>query len=76
MPKGCGYLAIQFQKRGIIYVPPIITRHCYILNAGFSPGGFKEDDFLVIHIISLWQMMLPGCGQFRLIIAIYKIYKL
>ena len=76
MPLGCGHLASQFQRRGIIHVLPIITKHCYILNAGFTPGGFKEDNFLVIHIISLWQMMLPGCDQFRLIIAIYKIYKL
>ena len=46
MPQGCGHLASQFQRRGIIYVFPIITKHCYILNAGFTPGGFKEDDFL------------------------------
>ena len=76
MPLGCGHLASQFQRRGIIHVLPIITKHCYILNAGFRPGGFKEHNFLVIQIKSLWQMMLPGCDQFRLIIAIYKIYKL
>ena len=46
MPQGCGHLASQFQRRGIIYVLPIFTKHCYILNAGFIPGGFKEDDFL------------------------------
>ena len=72
MPLVSGHLASQFQRRGIIYVLHIITKHCYILNEGFTPGGFKEDDFLVIHIISLWQMMLPGCDQFRISIAIYK----
>ena len=46
MPQGCGHLASQFQKRGIIYVFPIITKHCYIPNAGFTSRGFKEDDFL------------------------------
>ena len=76
MPLVSGHLASQFQRRGIIYVLHIITKHCYILNAGFTPGGFKEDDFLVINIISLWQMMLPGCDQFRKSIAIYKIYTL
>ena len=45
MPQGCGHLVSQFQRRGIIYALPIITKHCYILNAGFTPGGFKEDDF-------------------------------
>ena len=25
---------------------PIITKHCYIRNAGFTSRGFKEDDFL------------------------------
>ena len=45
MPQGCGHLASQFQRRGIIYVLPIIIKHCYILNAGFTSGGFKEDDF-------------------------------
>ena len=48
MPQRCGHLAAQFRRRGIIYVFPItcITKHCYILNAGYTPGGFKEDDFL------------------------------
>ena len=46
MPQGCGHLASRFQRKGIIYVFPIITKHCYILNAGFTPGGFKENDFL------------------------------
>ena len=45
MPQGCGHLALQFQRSGIIYVFPIITKLCNILNAGFTPGGFKEDDF-------------------------------
>ena len=45
MPQGCGHLALQFQRRGIIYVLPISTKHCYILNEGFTPGGLKEDDF-------------------------------
>ena len=34
---------------------------------GFRPCGFREEDFFhVIHIISLWQIMMPpGHGQFR-----------
>ena len=26
---------------------------------GFRPCGFKEEDFYVIHIICLWQIMMP-----------------
>ena len=49
---------------GRIYVGDHYTlQHTKYMNCG--PHGFREEDFLRFPIISLWELMTPGHGQFR-----------
>ena len=55
----------NLDPRGMIYV----GYHLTLLQTkytGFRPCGFREEDFSLFPIISLWQIMTPpGCGHFR-----------